>query len=80
MVSTDHIKNINTLTKNDKDLIFLMKEISLKILNKKDEEIIMGFHRVFSTSIDHLHMHVFVLPFKSYMMKLKYTPFFFVTW
>ena len=57
-----------------------MKQTSLKILNKKEEEVIMGFHRVFSTSIDHLHMHVFVKPFKSLFMQLKYTPLFFVTW
>eukprot|EP00347_Sterkiella_histriomuscorum_P021223 403334772 len=27
---------------------------------------VIGFHRSFATSIDHLHMHAFELPFKSY--------------
>ena len=38
----------------------------------------IGFHRVLSTSIDHLHMHVFLLPFNSkFETKKKYNSFFF---
>eukprot|EP00355_Strombidium_rassoulzadegani_P001651 CAMPEP_0168609088 /NCGR_PEP_ID=MMETSP0449_2-20121227/1009_1 /TAXON_ID=1082188 /ORGANISM="Strombidium rassoulzadegani, Strain ras09" /LENGTH=80 /DNA_ID=CAMNT_0008649187 /DNA_START=389 /DNA_END=628 /DNA_ORIENTATION=- len=39
----------------------------------------VGFHRVLSTSIDHLHMHVFVLPFNDWDKQglKKYNRFYF---
>ena len=43
-------------------------------------DIMIGFHRPLSTSIEHLHMHAFKLPFKSRWTKFrKYNPMFFVT-
>ena len=39
----------------------------------------IGFHRPLSTSIDHLHMHVFILPFRKWDANIKYNRFFFVS-
>ena len=45
-----------------------MKDLALKLLREKDPngQYKIGFHRTLSTSIDHLHMHAFCLPFKNW--------------
>ena len=73
----EHIKSINTLdykSKKDFDLLSYMKTKSIEIMRDKalktnqpfdESNLKIGFHRVLSTSIDHLHMHVFALPFNN---------------
>ena len=60
-----------------------MHSVALKLLGKKEKEddssVKIGFHRVLSTSVDHLHMHGFELPFKSNWIKYtKYHPGYFL--
>ena len=76
VVPVTHIKNINKLTSEHIELLRHMKATAHKLL--PDQEIKLGFHRVFSTSIDHLHMHAFSLPLKGWYARLKYSRFFFV--
>ena len=87
MCPVEHIKSINTLKKEHKTLLEYMKSKALEIIQKKmdkkgekfDEKLLkIGFHRVLSTSIDHLHMHVFILPFKNpWESYKKYNRYFF---
>ena len=89
IVPVEHIKSINTLENSDIELLNGMKNKSMEILidkmkiQKKEidyNKIRIGFHRVLSTSIDHLHMHAFLLPFKSWFWTgiVKFNRFFFV--
>ena len=44
------------------------------------DQVLIGFHRVLSTSIDHLHMHLFILPWKDWRIGVKkFNPLFFAT-
>lgn len=36
-----------------------------KIKNVGEGKYVIGYHKSFATSIDHLHLHAFELPFKS---------------
>ena len=86
-----HLKDVNSLQPKHYDLVKHMKEKAEDLLDSSDgvrvidseaesKETLIGFHVPLSTSIDHLHMHAFKLPFfsKCYQMR-KYNSFFFVT-
>lgn len=87
MCPVEHIKSINTLKKEHLPLLEYMKSKALEIIKKKmdkngeifdESNLLIGFHRVLSTSIDHLHMHVFILPFKNpWESNKKYNRYFF---
>ena len=69
-----HIKNINSLTYNHIPLLLYMKEIAIKFLTKnyniESKIIIMGFHIPPFNSVEHLHMHCIIPPFKNCWQKL----------
>jgi hypothetical protein len=58
-----------------------MKTLALDLLRKKniDGEFKIGFHKYFASSISHLHMHAFEMPFRTWKIKwMKYNSFFFI--
>ena len=58
-----------------------MKDLAETIMREQSNSnnFQIGFHKPFSNSIDHLHMHAFELPFKDWYTKyVKYTSFFFI--
>ena len=67
-----HIKNVNALTPAHGPLLKHMHKVANQLLGEVPAAKV-GFHRVLSTSVDHLHMHAFELPFKScYIANRKY--------
>ena len=86
-----HIKDVSSLNASHKDILTRMQKVASKLtqgsLNVKviDEDAantsLNGFHKPLSTSVDHLHLHVFSLPFKSCFTAYWkfYNPLFFVT-
>ena len=69
-----HIKNINSLTINDLNLLNEMKNNSLEYIMKhynniSENNIILGFHIPPFTSVNHLHMHCLVPPFNNCFIK-----------
>ena len=70
-----HIQDISYLLAEDFDLLKKMNEIGEKFLLDlyPDGVFRKGFHGPPINSIDHLHLHYFVLPFKiNYYDKTKY--------
>ena len=60
-----------------------MRKLAFKTLeeqeNSNTQNFKIGFHKPFTNSIDHLHMHAFELPHnKWYGRYIKYKPFFFI--
>lgn len=90
IVPKAHIKNLKTLppTQDSLDLLKQMNTVARDLLSRytpedlKPEDIVyrIGFHRSFATSQDHLHLHAFLLPFKTWSKQyIFYAPgFFFV--
>ncbi|CDW89074.1 histidine triad family protein [Stylonychia lemnae] len=69
-------ESLALLKKMQKVALDLLKQIHLKEFEKqqalsdkplefKEGQYLLGFHRSFAISVDHLHMHAFELPFKS---------------
>jgi len=72
-IPKEHIKNINSLTKEHIPMLKQMKEMAIEYLTKtfKDEGVTkdiikFGFHVPPFTSIPHLHMHCIVPPYNNY--------------
>ena len=77
-IAKKHIKDINSLTKDDIIMLKNMKEMAIKYLTEifKDEGVtkdilIFGFHFPPFTSIQHLHMHCVVPPYNNYYYVIK---------
>ena len=62
-----HIPTINDLTKIDINLLEKMKQIGIDLISKIDSDAKnrLGFHIPPNNSIEHLHLHCFLLPFKN---------------
>jgi len=84
IVPKSHIKNVKTLPRSQEslDLLDHMNQIARKLLSERsglntDQHPLyrIGFHRSFATSQDHLHLHAFLLPCKTFMKHyLFYAP------
>ena len=68
-----HIKDINSLTKDDIPMLEEMKKLAINYLTETfgkegvtEKDIIFGFHIPPFTSIPHLHMHCIVPPYNNY--------------
>ena len=71
VIPKEHIDNINSLNENHLELLKQMKTNALNHIKKinpeiNENEIIFGFHTPPFNSINHLHMHCIVPPFKNY--------------
>ena len=78
-----HIKDLYSLGKEDLPLIEHMRTVSQQLVAGKGARIIdhteeassnglvMGFHKPLSTSIDHLHLHVFQMPWTSPWLAMR---------
>lgn len=71
VIPKEHIDNINSLDESNLELLNQMKTNALNQINKtnpeiNENEIIFGFHTPPFNSINHLHMHCIVPPFKNY--------------
>lgn len=71
VIPKEHIDNINSLNKDHLELLNQMKTNALNHIKKinpeiNENEIIFGFHTPPFNSINHLHMHCIVPPFKNY--------------
>lgn len=47
--------------------LLLLQDSKIKVIDDASD-VVLGFHRPLSTSVEHLHMHAFKLPFKSSWM------------
>ena len=47
--------------------LLLLQDLKIKVIDDAGD-VVLGFHRPLSTSVEHLHMHAFKLPFKSSWM------------
>ncbi|KRX01716.1 HIT-like domain [Pseudocohnilembus persalinus] len=67
-----HIINVNYLEKKDIELLNQIEKIGQKVIQKlfPGEEYRFGFHKPPMVSVDHLHLHVFVLPIKNNFINL----------
>ena len=78
IVTKLHIKNCNDLGPQDLGMLDRMDTIAKSLLGETTGEQVIGFHRSFATSIDHIHLHAFEKPFKSwYKENISYSPSFF---
>ena len=73
-IPKSHIKNINSLTINDINLLNMMKNSAIDYIvknynNINENNIILGFHIPPFTSVNHLHMHCIVPPFNNCCVK-----------
>ncbi len=71
VIPKEHIDNINSLNEDHLELLNQMKTNALNHIKKinpeiNENEIIFGFHTPPFNSINHLHMHCIVPPFKNY--------------
>ena len=70
-----HIKNINELTKNDRDLLNHMYITAKDFIERNYKQYLLennpiyGFHKPPFYSIPHLHMHCIIPPYTNYIMK-----------
>ena len=62
-----HIPNVFSLRSLHKNLIQHIVQVSLKFINTQhpNTKFKIGFHAPPFTTVDHLHMHVLILPFKN---------------
>ncbi|EIM90893.1 HIT-like protein [Stereum hirsutum FP-91666 SS1] len=76
VVPKRHVKSVKILTKVDVDMLRQMEQLghsTLSILEASDTyDCRMGFHIPPFNSVNHLHLHVFSLPFLSWYKKVKY--------
>ncbi|OMJ66217.1 hypothetical protein SteCoe_37028 [Stentor coeruleus] len=77
-VPNEHIRNINFLGLEHVEMIQRMIEIGLMKLKEMfpGEKYAFGFHYPPRNSIDHLHMHCLVKPFKKFKSKMSYSKYF----
>ena len=71
VIPKDHIKNVNSLSNKHLDLLNYMKKNAIEHMLKKSNDIkesdmIFGFHVPPFNSIEHLHLHCIVPPYKNY--------------
>ena len=71
VIPKEHIDNINSLNESHLELLDLMKTNALNYIKKtnpdiNENDIIFGFHTPPFNSINHLHMHCILPPFKNY--------------
>ena len=71
VIPKDHIKNVNSLSNKHLDLLNYMKKNAIEYMLKKSNDIkesdmIFGFHVTPFNSIEHLHLHCIVPPYKNY--------------
>ena len=71
VIPKEHIDNINSLNEDHLELLNQMKTKALNHIKKinpeiNENEISFGFHTPPFNSINHLHMHCIVPPFKNY--------------
>ena len=71
VIPKEHIDNINSLNEDHLELLNQMKTNAFNHIKKinpeiNENEIIFGFHTPPFNSINHLHMHCIVPPFKNY--------------
>lgn len=70
-----HLESIRDLRKNDVHIVKDLWEMGERYFDTKNvpkEQRRFGFHIPPFTSVDHLHLHCFVLPFKDMIREHKY--------
>ncbi|KAJ8588256.1 HIT-like protein [Rhizopogon salebrosus TDB-379] len=75
LIPKTHIESVKELSKKDVDMLRRMEEIGQSILDMFNAPVSrrkMGFHIPPFNSVNHLHLHVQVLPYKSLARRLKY--------
>lgn len=74
-IPNEHIRNIDFLGLEHIEMIQRMVEIGLIKLKEMfpEEKYVFGFHHPPRNSIDHLHMHCIVKPFKKFKSKMSYS-------
>ncbi|KAF2076493.1 hypothetical protein CYY_002233 [Polysphondylium violaceum] len=71
-----HIRNIKTLTVDDIPTLLEMERVANELIERdfKNQTVRLGFHVPPFYSIDHLHLHFLVEPFKPWK-RIKYQPY-----
>ncbi|PCH42518.1 HIT-like protein [Wolfiporia cocos MD-104 SS10] len=75
IIPKQHIDNVKCLSQTDASMVIRMSEIGHRILDELDVPPTLrrlGFHIPPFYSVNHLHMHVQGLPYRSFFKSLKY--------
>jgi diadenosine tetraphosphate (Ap4A) HIT family hydrolase len=79
VIPNKHIDGVESLNYTHTKLLNYMVNVAKSVLGNNNKKYIMGFHKLPFRSVNHLHMHVLVPPFRSWLTGWKYsenTPFF----
>ena len=79
IIPNKHLIGTENLDHTHEGLLKHMLEVAQGVVGKNHKKYIMGFHKSPFSSVDHLHMHCVLPPFKSWWIWWKYadyTPFF----
>jgi len=75
VIPREHIGSVKSLSHEDVELVVAMKDVGTEALTRLKvplDQRLFGFHIPPFTSVAHLHLHCFGLPFKSTLGRLKY--------
>eukprot|EP01111_Echinosteliopsis_oligospora_P009058 TRINITY_DN2584_c0_g1_i3.p1 TRINITY_DN2584_c0_g1~~TRINITY_DN2584_c0_g1_i3.p1 ORF type:complete len:160 (+),score=33.72 TRINITY_DN2584_c0_g1_i3:106-585(+) len=77
-----HLRDIDSLRYEHLPLLRRMAEAGEQLLRAESNgaPTKMGFHRYPFTSVDHLHLHLLILPYTAFWKRIKYEPLFSYKW
>ena len=78
VIPREHVGTVRDLTKQNIPLLRHMEQVGLQLVHNLggagSKATLFGFHVPPYNSVDHLHMHCFVLPFLNPFKGIKYLP------
>jgi len=75
VIPREHIESVKSLGREDVELVNAMRGAgneALTLLKVPTDQRLFGFHIPPATSVAHLHLHCFGLPFNNTLCRLKY--------
>jgi len=75
VIPREHIDSVKSLGREDAELVRAMRGAgneALTLLNVRPDQRLFGFHIPPATSVAHLHLHCFGLPFNNTLCRLKF--------
>jgi len=75
VIPREHIESVKSLNREDVGLVTAMRDVgneALTLLKVSTDQRLSGFHIPPFTSVAHIHLHCFGLPFNNTLSRLKY--------